>query len=148
MPFMSPPQLFSYPRAIGLLLMALAGGAALLARDLPVVQRGLVGAGAFPLLLASALAVCGLALLLKSPAPTEPPPHAARAWRLLAAVMLFPLLLAPLGSLLSTAVCGTAVARITTRCWRRALAIGLCLAAGLHALVIWGLGIPLPWQIP
>lgn len=135
-------------RAMGLMLMALAAGAAYLARNLPLVHQGTVGPGAFPWLLASGLALCGLAMLLKPPPVGEVAPHAPGAWTLLAAVVLFPLLMPFLGSLLSTAICGTAVARVTAGSWQRATVMGSGLAAGLHGLIMWGLGTPMPWWIP
>lgn len=147
----SPSKLLRAPdrtRTIGLLLMALATSAAFLARNLPLVHQGMVGPGAFPWLLASGLAICGLAILLKIAPSSEVAPQAPGAWTLLAAVALFPLLMPLLGSLLSTAICGTAVARITAGSWHRAIVMGSGLAAGLHGIIMWGLGTPMPWWIP
>lgn len=135
------------PRLPGLLIITLAACAAWLARDLPVMHRSTVGPGAFPLLVATALAACGLALLSRAPALAAPKAGAAGAWPQLASMAVFPLLLPHLGTLPATAISGTMLARITSGSWRRALIIGPGLAALLHALVMWGLGTPLPWWL-
>ncbi|MCU0942792.1 MAG: tripartite tricarboxylate transporter TctB family protein, partial [Hydrogenophaga sp.] len=111
-------------RAVGVLLMALAAGAAWLALDLPFVHRGTVGPGAFPGLLAAAMGAAGLVLALRRPAPQEPMPGLSGAWALLGGMLLFPLSFPWLGTLPALALCGTVIARTTSRSWARACLIG------------------------
>jgi putative tricarboxylic transport membrane protein len=137
------------PQLSGLLLVALAAAAAWLARDLPVVHRGTVGPGAFPWLMAGGLALAGLALTLRQPSP-PPLPRSANTgtWVLLGGMLTFPLAVPWLGTLPALALCGTLIARATSGSWRRACVIGPGLATMLHAVLMWGLGTPLPWWLP
>jgi hypothetical protein len=133
---------------VGVLLLALAAGAAWLARDLPFVHRATVGPGAFPLLLAAGLGVIGLVLALRRAVPQKPMPGLSSAWALLGGMLLFPLTFPWLGTLPALALCGTVIARTTSRSWARACLIGPGVAALLHGVLMWGLGTPLPWWLP
>jgi putative tricarboxylic transport membrane protein len=137
------------PRLSGLLLVALAAGAAWLARDLPIVHRGTVGPGAFPWLLTVGLGLAALTMALRRPSsPPLPRSRNAGTWVLLGGMLTFPLTMNWLGTLPALALCGTLIAGATSGSWRRACLIGPGLAALLHAVLMWGLGTPLPWWMP
>jgi len=135
-------------RGVGALLMALAAGAAWLAHDLPIVHRGTVGPGAFPLVLAVVLAGAGLVLALRRQMPSGPVQVQPALWMPLAGMLLFALTMPWLGTLLALALCGTVIARSTSGSWGRAFIIGPGLAVLLHGVVMWGLATPLPWWLP
>lgn len=130
--------------ALGLLL-TLALGAAWLARDLPLMQRGTIGPGAFPMMLIAGLAVCAL-LLIRAPASSACCPELSNgtAWRMLGAIALFPLLVPYTGTLIPAGLSAMLIARQTAVSWLRAGLIGLGIALLLHTLIVWGLGLPLP----
>jgi hypothetical protein len=142
----SPKDLAAlYTKACGLILVALAVAAGLMAHGLPVVHRGTIGPGAFPLLLAFALAVSGVVLCLRKPDACSHRTAPSAGWKILAVLPLFPLLLTELGTVVALSACGIGVARITSGSWVKALLIGCSIAAGLHLLFMLGLGVPLPW---
>ncbi len=134
-----------YAKACGLLIVALAVAAGYLAHQLPVVHQGTIGPGAFPLLLAAGLALSGVVLYFRKPDCCSHSQAPMASWKMLAMLPLFPLLAAELGTGVALSVCGIGVARITSGSWIKALAIGLFIAAGLHLLLMLGLGVSLPW---
>jgi hypothetical protein len=135
-------------RRVGLLLVGLAAWALYLTHELPVVQRGAVGPGAFPLSLAVALLVCGLWMCIRPPAECDTPKPSHGAWVLLGTTLAVPVLLGTVGSFLAFAVCGSLLFRFTTRSWWQGLAWGSVASVGLHLLIMGALRTPLPWWIP
>lgn len=135
-------------RRAGLLLVGLAIWAVYLTHDLPIVQRGTVGPGAFPLSLAVALLVCGLWMCIRPPADCHAPRPSPGAWALLGATLAVPVLLGTVGSLLAFAACGCVLFRITTRSWWQGLGWGLAASVSLHVLIMGALQTPLPWWMP
>lgn len=134
-------------KVCGLLIIALAGLAGYLARELPIFHQGTVGPGAFPLLLAAGLALSGVLLFFRRPDGCCQSPAPGAAWKLLILLPLFPLLVSDVGSLLALSACGVGVARVISGSWTQALVVGLGLACVLHLLLILGLGVPLPWRV-
>jgi Tripartite tricarboxylate transporter TctB family len=132
----------------GALLIAVGGGAALVARSYPMGTALRMGAGYFPLILSLMLAGFGLLLLAKSIRSTtkiEP------GWSLRALVVL-PLVLAAFGFLLERAgfipamavlIFGSAAAGRDFR-FIEVLALFVVLTALSTLVFIWGLGLPYP----
>lgn len=132
----------------GVVLVALGGGAALVARSYPMGTALRMGAGYFPFILGLLLASFGLVLLAKSirsPAKIEP------GWSPRALIIL-PLVLAAFGFLLERAgfipamavlIFGSAAAGRDFR-FMEVLALFVVLTALSTLVFIWGLGLPYP----
>lgn len=134
----------------GWVFIGVALGFGLAAADYPLGSNAAPGPGRIPLGLCTALAVIGLMLLLRSAKAATPAlrvlPIALRPMAcVLAAILLFALLLEPLGLLLTvplvTACVSLADGRLRPLEW---LLTAIGIALGCWLLFVWGLGLPLP----
>lgn len=132
----------------GLFFTAFGLAGAWIARGYPIGTAVRMGAGYFPIMLGGVLAVLGLVITGKSlVGPTETSPRLL--WRPLllisVSVVLFGLLIRPLGLVLTTVllVLVSGFAGVSFR-WRESLALGALLALLSAALFVYGLGLLFP----
>ncbi|HET7854630.1 MAG TPA: tripartite tricarboxylate transporter TctB family protein [Candidatus Methylomirabilis sp.] len=120
---------------------------------LPLGSAGRPGAGAYPLLVGLLLAMLSLSLLFKSvtgwgSADEEPLPRGTDMRRVAAvstSLVLFVLLLRPLGYTLSSALLMAAILRLLEqRNWKAIVLISVASATLSHLLFARLLGVPLP----
>ena len=139
----------------GLVVLLLAAMVALQTRTFPREHQG-IGPAFFPTLIAAALAVCGLALLVRGwktrsvaqrVKDTQPlrPRLIFNAWLVIAALIFYALLVETLGFFITAFVFLVTlfVAFGVKRRWIGPIAIGITL--GLHVAFYSLLRVPLPW---
>jgi len=136
-------------RIAGVLLLLLSAGYGLEAIRLQAdtgYMADPLGPRAFPLLLATALAIFSLYLIFKpDPDPNWPPKRVLLAQlSMLVSFVVYSYALAPLGFLLATTLEMTWLSRLFGADWRSGFLGGLGLALSLYVIFVFGLGIPLP----
>lgn len=132
----------------GILFGTLGAGFAILAPGYSLGTPARMGAGSFPLVLGLCLVAVGVGVIARSlVVPGEPlaPIKLRPALSLLAAIILFGILLQPLGLALSLIVLvmvgGYASPDFRLR---EGLVLAVCLSVGCSLLFVTGLGLPLP----
>jgi putative tricarboxylic transport membrane protein len=105
-----------------------------------------VGPAAFPRLVAAPMALCALVMIAAPDLePVWPRGRALmRQGGALAALLLYPALLVPLGFPLATLAAVAALARTLGAGWGRGAAAGAAMGVGLWLVFDAGLGLPLP----
>lgn len=132
----------------GILFSVLGAGFAVMAPGYSLGTAARMGAGSFPLVLGICLVAVGIVVLVRSLiVPGEPiaPIKLRPALSLLAAIVLFGILLRPLGLVLSLIVLVMVGGYASTDFrLKEGMVLAVCLAIGCALLFVTGLGLPLP----
>ncbi|WP_205520996.1 tripartite tricarboxylate transporter TctB family protein [Propylenella binzhouense] len=133
-------------RVAGAVLLALAVAFWVAAGQYAVTFGDPVGPAAFPKLVAVPLGLFSLYLIFR---PDPDPrwfvwPGVVGQAATLAVLVLYPLLLEPLGFPLATALASAVLARVLGAAWLAALVLGVAVGGGLFLVFDSVLGLPLP----
>lgn len=132
-------------RLLGLALLLVAGGAVALMLRLQVpFAADPVGPRAFPIVVATVLATCGLALLFQAGTPWPPAERRAPGPVVVVAMLAYAPLLVPLGFLPATALLAAIIALAFGARPMQAVMVGVITAPALWLLLDKLLDLPLP----